>query len=67
MRVKTRSGFYTNLPNDSVISQEKHITRHETFYVLNLRDGRKVSTSEPVNDVLCTIVNETDAYKRRDT
>ncbi len=58
MRIKTRSGFYTSIPNDSIISQEKRITRHEIYYVLYLHDGRTLSVSEPVDGLACKEIDE---------
>lgn len=58
MRIKTRSGSYTTIPANSVVAQEKRTTKSETYYVLYLRDGRKVSAAQPVEGVKCTKSNK---------
>lgn len=51
MRIKTRAGQYVSVKHGSVVSQEKHTTKMETYYVVHLNDGRTLSISMPIPGV----------------
>ena len=48
MRIKTRAGQYVSIKHGSVTKQEKYTTKSETYYVIQLVDGRTMSITTPV-------------------
>ena len=56
MRVKTRSGQWLTIPDDSIIRQEKHVKKHEVYYVIYC-DEFQIQASQPVDGYRLDVVD----------
>jgi hypothetical protein len=61
MRVMTKAGQYINLSDSLVVHQEKMVTKTETYYVVHLSDGRKLSITTPVPRIKSVTVDVRNA------